>query len=242
MDDIEAERLRVADAGALFGARPFLPPVGTEGNPLAVGRPGRAEVAVHGRRGRALAVPGQVLGLLGLEVQDPYVGRACAALGRDVGELGPVGRQHARVFQRRVGGQALQAGAVGMHAPDVRLPLPRPGLLRREDDPPAVRREARVVVEVRGVGQQPVLARPVGIGDVEFELRRADAVHQHHALLRRRRRSGRREGQGANPGRQRQLGCFGHVLNSKLLMRELHGASPAHHVSSAPRSRVRLPR
>ncbi len=81
-----------------------------------------------------------------------------------------VGREHGKAVEPARVRDALEAGAVGVHGPQVELAPARVGVVRREDDAIFVRkpeRRERGGAEVRDLA----LIRPVCVHDVQLELR-----------------------------------------------------------------------
>ena len=150
-NDVDAELLHVLPTGAVAVAEPLGVPVGGEGDPLSIGRPGGTEERVRLGESPWIAGARQVAELPGREIEDPHVRPVRVARG-DERESLSIGREHALIVERGAVRQPLQSGAVGMHAIDVRLS--EAVALGGEDDPLAVRRVGRVVVEAGGRQQR----------------------------------------------------------------------------------------
>src|SRR4051794_40770404 len=133
----------VGAAGTGLGAREGYPAtVGPEDGPVIF------VAVVFGANPLCLFAP--------LKLLDPYAGVVLARAGSREGDLAAVGREGGGNVLRRAAGEHFLARAVGVHDPDVVVPLP--GYLR------AVRRVGgRDVVDGLGRVGQPLLARPVGI-------------------------------------------------------------------------------
>src|SRR5713226_710919 len=94
MNHIDAQLLRMFPSPLGIGVRLKIKiPVGGKRNPLAVGRPGRSEEAVHlPRSGLQGGRTGQIAHLTGLEVQNPDAGVMSPTRG-DKGDLIAVWRE-----------------------------------------------------------------------------------------------------------------------------------------------------
>ena len=117
-----------------FGGGKAAVAVRREGDPLAIGRPRRPEIATPscGQRPR----------LAGGEVQDPKI-RKTLGPRRDKGDLAAIGRECGLIVVGRIGGQPFDIAAVGMHAEEIGGSAP----LRRKGDPIARGRPRGIVIE-----------------------------------------------------------------------------------------------
>ena len=167
-------------------------PVRRERDPRAVGRPGRPERPVQRacvRRTCWRPPTCQVARLPGVQIKNPDIG-GVRTTRRDKRDVTAVGRHRRLVVQIRIVRQTLETRAIRTDTIDIRLT--RTGAFGRKDDPLAVRRKGRVVVEAGGAKQRP-LACTVCVGDIQNHLRWSQPVHEKGL----RRRSQRREGHGA---------------------------------------------
>ena len=169
-----------------------------EGDPAAVRRPGRPEVPAGARCQRLCATR--------LQVERPQV----------CGAIGPRRHEHEALTIRREGGLIVVRGTLGetLEICAVRpnsKEIGRSGPFGREDDPRAVRRPGRVVIDV-WCRQQRMLVAAVRVGDEQADLpwNREDP-REEHALRWRVGDGGRRK------KRERQRAQF-HRSTSSIVM------------------------
>ena len=108
MNEIDADELEPLPSA--FGGGKAAVAVRREGDPLAIGRPRRPEIATPscGQRPR----------LAGGEVQDPKI-RKTLSPRRDKGNLAAIGRECGLIVVGRIGGQPFDVAAVGMHTEEI---------------------------------------------------------------------------------------------------------------------------
>jgi len=157
--------------------------IGGEGDPGAIGRPRRPEIAATAGSQRVSLARG--------DVQDPQVGRPCSACG-DEDDLLFIGGKRRLIVVSGIVGQALQPRAVRVNAIDIG----RAGALRREGDPIALGRPRWIVVQRAGCPQR-MLSRAVRIRDLHSRSGRADA-RENDAVARPAKRRHTRDRQHGN--------------------------------------------
>ena len=122
-----------------------------EGDPAAIGRPRRPEIATPpcGQRPR----------FAGGEVQDPKI-RKTRGPRRYKCDLPPIGRECGLIVVGRIGGQAFDIAAVGTHAEEIGGAFP----FRRKYDPIAPGRPRGIVIERAWLRERP-LRGAIGVRD-----------------------------------------------------------------------------
>jgi hypothetical protein len=151
---INVRELEVLPAAAAHRHRAAA--IGGERDPLAVGRPGRPEIAARPR--------GQRLPFSRLQIHRPQIGGPTVASG-DEDQLLAVGRKRGLVVVGGTVGQALEAGSVGSDPKEIGGAF----AVRCEDDRPAVGSPDRVVVNLAQT-QEGMLVAAVRVGDEQTNL------------------------------------------------------------------------